>query len=59
MNLEHPDITKMRMYGTLLPLKVPKIDKNPKAHTFREITLYPLLTENEKNAIINQKTKKD
>lgn len=59
MHLEHPDITKMRMYGTLLPIKVPKTVKNPKTYTFHEVKLYPYLTENKKNAIINQKTKKD
>lgn len=59
MNIEHPDITKMRLYGTLSSSVEVKKPSRLKRYTLIEAKSHPYLTENKKNDIIYQKTKKD
>ncbi len=50
MNLEHPDITKMNLWGTLDGEPQTVIKRKNVRYVFREI---PLLTKKEINGILN------
>lgn len=50
MNLEHPDITKMNLWGTLDGAPLTAIKRKTVRYVFREI---PLLTKKEINGILN------
>ena len=50
MNLEHPDITKMNLWGTLDGAPRTAIKRKPVRYVFLEI---PLLTKKEINGILN------
>lgn len=50
MNLEHPDITKMNLWGTLDGAPRTAIKRKAVRYVFREI---PLLTKKEINGILN------